>query len=82
MSALKEKNNNIFLFDKTNYILMIAGVLLLLVGFYLMSGGKSADVHQFHADEVFSNTRITLAPILVLLGFVVEIFAIMRKPKP
>lgn len=81
MSALKDKNSSVFLFDKTNYILMIAGVLLLLIGFYLMSGGKCEDVHQFHAGEVFSNTRITLAPILVLLGFVVEIFAIMRKPK-
>jgi hypothetical protein len=46
-----------------------------------MSGGKSEDVHQFHAEEVFSTSRITLAPILVLLGFVVEIFAIIRKPK-
>jgi uncharacterized membrane protein len=80
MSATKENNSN-FLFDKTNYILMIIGVVLLLIGFYLMSGGKSADVHQFHAEEVFSITRITLAPILVLLGFAVEIFAIMRKPK-
>jgi uncharacterized membrane protein len=80
MSATKENNSN-FLFDKTNYILMIIGVILLLIGFYLMSGGKSADVHQFHAEEVFSTTRITLAPILVLLGFAVEIFAIMRKPK-
>jgi len=81
MSATKEKNNNLFLFDKTNYTLMIAGVLLILLGFYFMSGGKSEDVHQFHAEEVFSTSRITLAPILVLLGFVVEIFAIMRKPK-
>ena len=81
MSAIKDKNSSSFLFDRTNYILMIAGVLLLLIGFYLMSGGKSVDVHQFHAEEVFSTTRITLAPIIVLLGFVVEIFAIMRKPK-
>ena len=81
MSAIKDKNSSSFLFERTNYILMIAGVLLLLIGFYLMSGGKSEDVHQFHAEEVFSTTRITLAPIIVLLGFVVEIFAIMRKAK-
>jgi len=81
MSAIKDKNSSVFLFDKTNYILMIAGVLLILLGFYFMSGGKSEDVHQFHADEIFSTSRITLAPVLVLLGFVVEIFAIMRKPK-
>jgi len=81
MSAIKDKNSSSFLFDRTNYILMIAGVLLFLLGFYFMSGGKSEDVHQFHADEIFSTSRITLAPVLVLLGFVVEIFAIMRKPK-
>jgi uncharacterized membrane protein len=81
MSAIKDKNNSVFLFDKTNYILIVVGVFLLLIGFYLMSGGKSEDVHQFNEEEVFSTTRITLEPILVLLGLVVEIFAIMHKPK-
>jgi hypothetical protein len=51
------------------------------IGFFLMAGGKSKDPNQFHPGEVYSTTRITIAPILILLGFVIEIFAIFRKPK-
>ena len=70
-----------FLFDKENYMLMIAGIALVFIGFMLMSGGKSADPTKFNYDEIYSFRRITLAPIIVLSGFVVEVFAIMRKPK-
>jgi hypothetical protein len=70
-----------FLFDKQNYMLMIGGVALIFIGFLLMSGGKSANPHEFHYDEIYSFRRITLAPIVVLLGFAVEAYAIMKKPK-
>lgn len=70
-----------FLFDKENYMLMIGGVVLIFIGFMLMSGGKSANPHEFHYEEIYSFRRITLAPIVILLGFVVEVFAIMKKPK-
>lgn len=70
-----------FLFGKENYIWMAAGVALIFIGFMLMSGGKSPDPHQFNYDEIFSFRRITLAPVVILTGFVVEVFAIMRKPK-
>ena len=70
-----------FLFDNTNYYIMIAGVVLILLGFMLMSGGKSPDPHVFNYDEVYSFRRVTLAPIVVMLGFLIEIYAIMRKPK-
>jgi hypothetical protein len=70
-----------FLFDKENYMWMIGGVVLIFIGFMLMSGGKSANPHEFHYDEIYSFRRITLAPIVVLLGFAVEAFAIMKKPK-
>ncbi len=70
-----------FLFDKQNYMWMIAGVLLIFIGFMLMSGGKSQNPHEFHYDEIYSFRRITLAPIVLLLGFAVEVYAIMRKPK-
>lgn len=73
--------NQTFLFDKTNYMWMIGGVVLILIGFLLMSGGKSADPHQFNYDEIYSFRRITLAPLVVLLGFGIEIYAIMRKPR-
>lgn len=70
-----------FLFDKENYIWMFGGIALILIGFLLMSGGKSANPNEFHYDEIYSFRRITLAPIIVLLGFVVEVYAIMKKPK-
>ncbi len=77
----KQNNTSQSLFSKDNYILMIAGLILLGLGFFLMAGGKSNDPNVFDAKEVYSSTRITVAPILIILGFVVEIFAIMRKPK-
>lgn len=74
-------HNERFLYNKSNYMLMGIGLLLIILGFILMVGGKSEDPHQFNYDEIYSFRRITLAPILVLAGFVVEIVAIMRKPK-
>ncbi len=70
-----------FLFDKENYMWMIGGMLLIFIGFMLMSGGKSPDPHKFNYDEIYSFRRITLAPIIILLGFAVEVYAIMKKPK-
>ena len=67
------------LFGKQNYILMLVGLLLLGLGFFLMAGGKSADPKVFNPAEVYSTTRITIAPILIVAGFVIEVFAIMKK---
>lgn len=67
------------LFGKSNYQLMLAGVVLIVIGFLLMMGGGGEG--RFDPKEVYSFRRITLAPIVILLGLVVEIFAIMRKPK-
>lgn len=69
------------LFDKTNLLWMLGGVALMILGFLLMAGGKSDDPNVFNADEVYSTTRITLAPILILLGLVVLIYSIFRHPK-
>jgi len=69
------------LFGKENYILMLVGVIVLAIGFLLMVGGKSADPTKFNDDEIYSTTRITIAPIVILLGFIIEIFAIMKKGK-
>lgn len=74
------KGNQVFLFDKGNYTLMIAGIALILIGLLLMAGGKSADPHQFNYDEIYSFRRITLAPILMMIGFAIEAYAIMKKP--
>lgn len=74
------RSNQTFLFDKSNYMWMLGGLVLLLLGFVLMSGGKSPDPNQFNYNEVYSTTRVTIAPMLILLGFAVEIYAIMKKP--
>ena len=69
------------LFGKDNFIWMIAGLAVMALGFFLMAGGKSPDPNVFNEKEVYSTTRITIAPILIIAGLVIEIFAIMRKPK-
>ena len=80
-SSNTPKGNQVFLFDKSNYMWMGIGAILLALGFLLMVGGKSADPNVFDPNEVYGFRRITLAPILIIAGFVVEIFAIMKKPK-
>ncbi|HUB60643.1 MAG TPA: DUF3098 domain-containing protein [Puia sp.] len=70
------------LFGKENYRWMLVGIVLVALGLILMAGGKSPDPNVFNKDEVYSVRRITVAPILILAGFVVEIFAIFRKDKP
>ena len=69
------------LFGKDNYIWMIAGVVLVAIGIILMSGGKSTDPNVFRDNEVYSVRRITIAPIIILLGLAVEVYAIFKKPK-
>ena len=80
---IKEKKevtgNN--LFGKENYMWMLAGLAVLALGFFLMAGGKSADPNVFDPKVVYSDTRITVAPILIIAGFIIEIFAIMKKAK-
>ena len=77
---MKEKNNLDFAFTKQNYILLLIGIALICAGLLLMIGGGSDDPTVF-SDKIFDSQRLTLAPILIALGFIVEIFAIMHKPK-
>lgn len=70
------------MFSKENYMWMLGGAVLIAIGMFLLSGGKSNnDPTVFDKEAVYSTTRITIAPILILAGLVVEIFAIFRKPK-
>jgi hypothetical protein len=69
------------LFGKENFIWMLVGLVIMAIGFFIMAGGKSPDPTKFNDNEIYSFTRITLAPFLIIVGFVVEIFAIMKKPK-
>jgi hypothetical protein len=69
-----------FLFQRGNYVLMLAGLALIILGFVLMSGGGSEDPNVYN-PELFSARRIVVAPFLIVVGFAVEVWAIMRKPK-
>lgn len=70
-----------FALGTENYKLLIIGFVIIVIGFLLMIGGKTDDPSVFNEDEIFSFRRITLAPIVVLFGFIFEIWAIMKKPK-
>ena len=80
MSEQKQKMNSP-LFTKDNYTWMLIGAIVVLLGMFLMSGGKSTDPNVFDTKEVYSTTRITIAPILIVLGLLVEVYAIFKKPK-
>tara|TARA_B100001063_G_scaffold20223_1_gene15559 strand:+ start:1312 stop:1536 length:225 start_codon:yes stop_codon:yes gene_type:complete len=66
------------LFGKRNYKFMLIGILFIAVGFILMSGGGSDDPNIFN-EEIYSFRRIRLAPMLVIIGFIIEVYAILTK---
>jgi hypothetical protein len=77
---MNKDNNPEFPLEKENYIIMIVGLILVFVGYLLMSGGGSENPYDFN-PEVFSFRRITLAPITALAGYAVVLYAIIKKPK-
>ncbi len=68
------------LFRTTNYILMAAGFILLIIGFLCLRGGAVEDPNTFNG-EIFNNTRIVVSPILMFLGLAIEVVAIMWHPR-
>jgi hypothetical protein len=80
MAKEKERLKGDFAFGRTNYIIMLSGIGLILFGFILMTGGGSTNPNIF-SDDIFSTRRITVAPLLVLSGFILEIYAIVKKAK-
>lgn len=75
----KEHANNNFIFGRKNYKFMLIGLGMIALGFILMSGGGSDDPNVFNPD-IFSWRRIRLAPTLVLIGFGVQVYAILLNP--
>lgn len=69
-----------FLFEKVNYMILLIGLVVIAVGFLLMSGGGSDDPNVFN-PEVFNFRRIRLAPTVVLIGFGITIYSIIKNPK-
>ena len=79
---MAEKKATPSMFTKENYVWMAIGVVVITIGMFLMAGGRSNENPAvFDEKAVYSFTRITVAPILILAGLVIEIFAIFRTPK-
>ena len=73
--------NEHFGFNSKNYRLLFIGLAVNIIGFLLMIGGGADQLNEFNADELFSQRRITLAPFFIVLGYVIIIVAIMKRPK-
>jgi hypothetical protein len=78
---MKENRKIVTIFEKQNYMWMAIGAAVIILGFLLMIGGKSSDPNVFNKNEVYGFRRITLAPVLIIAGLIIEIYAIMKKPK-
>ena len=66
---------------KENYKFIILGCVIVVLGFVLMSGGGTDNPNEFNAEELFSFRRITLAPFFVILGYIVVLYGVMKRPK-
>jgi multisubunit Na+/H+ antiporter MnhC subunit len=80
MSKKQVNKQGIFLFERRNYIVMLIGLVVITTGFILMAGGSSDDPDYFN-EAMYNFRRIRLAPALVLIGFGIEFYAILLKPK-
>jgi membrane-bound ClpP family serine protease len=76
----KIKTKTGFALSQANYKLLLIGFGIIILGFILMTGGGSEDPNVFD-ESIFSTRRIIIAPIVVLFGFIFEIYAIMKKPQ-
>ena len=76
----EDTNKPEFLFGATNYKILIIGLVVIALGFILMSGGSNENPNVFN-EEVFNFRRIRLAPTVVLIGFGITIYSILKKSK-
>ncbi|MCK9627764.1 MAG: DUF3098 domain-containing protein [Bacteroidales bacterium] len=81
MEKITKEEQGKFAIPYKNIIFVIAGVMLMLIGYALMTGGGTTDPSVFTGEEMFSFRRIVLSPLLILAGVAVEIYAIMYTPK-
>lgn len=78
--APKKEHQFGFVFTKANLYIMLLGIIFLFSGYLLMAGGKSTDPNVF-SDRIFDTQRLVIAPTLLVIGFIIEIVAIMYRPK-
>jgi hypothetical protein len=79
--TISNSGNLSAVFGKKNYMIMAVGVVFMIIGFVLMMGGRASDPAVFNAAELYSSTRITVAPILILIGLGINLFSILYKDK-
>jgi hypothetical protein len=79
-STGREIETSGFVFEKENYRWLLIGIAFLVVGFLLMIGGRSDDPDAFNYD-MFNFQRLTLSPILLMIGYIIGIYAIMKRPR-
>ena len=75
-----ENKKQFFAFQPENYRLLLIGLAINILGFILMIGGGTDNPNNFNADELFSPIRITVSPMLIIAGYIVILYAIMKKP--
>tara|TARA_S200000501_G_scaffold300920_1_gene288052 strand:- start:250 stop:483 length:234 start_codon:yes stop_codon:yes gene_type:complete len=75
-----KKQEKKLLFGSINYKIMLFGIFFMILGFLLMSGGGSDDPNVF-SDDIFSFQRIRLAPILIVTGYIIQVYAILKSPE-
>ena len=73
-------NKKNFVFGKENFILLAVSILIIIIGFWLMSGGKTTEETGFD-PSIFNKRRIVVAPIVTMIGFLMVVVAILKKPK-
>lgn len=78
MEKFEDKNEEKMPLSKFNYLLIIIGAVIIIGGMLLMLGGTPATPETF-SDDIFSWQRITLAPVVIVLGFAFEVYAIMKR---
>lgn len=77
---MSEETKDQLAFGKQNYQLFAAAFIVVTIGYFLMVGGGSEDPTVFNKEELFSTVRITIAPIVILIGLILGVYAIMKKP--
>lgn len=79
LKEMQAKKNDIF--EKQNLTWMLIGVVVIIIGALMMAGGKSTDPNVFDETSVYSTRRITIAPLMIMAGLLIEVYAIMKKSK-
>jgi len=79
--VMSENQKNELAFGKENYKMLAIALVVVVIGYLLMVGGASEDPNVFNKEELFSFRRITLAPLVVLIGLGIGLYAILLKPK-